>query len=786
MKTIAKYLIGALILLLVVGFIWISHINDFKRDGQFEIAINEAPIKIHRDEYGIAYVVAQNKADAIRGQGFVAAQDRLFQIQFYRALINGELASIVGESMLQSDIKMRVMNLNENSQRNYAYLNDESKAFLQWYCEGFNAYLRVAKDEFPVELKLLNMEAQKLNPVDIMSLIHFIGLNHGQNMNDEILSLNLAARTKDAQALRPLNINPDRTKPLKLGIDTMLLSFSAWHSEGMKEPVSTLLPAPKFGSNNWAIAPDKSTSGHTLVCNDPHLDGRLLPGMFYPIGISCPSFKSVGLAIPGVPGLLVGRNEFVAFGVTNGYGDSQDLFIETADQDAYVQNGQKIPFEKRQECIHVKNGEDVNIEIRSTLRGPIISDFDVFGISTDDVVSLRWSLAQSTSPSIGIERFLEAKDVFQFREALMAIDNMFFNYVIGDSQGNIAHQATGLIPQRKNHQGEVPQKVSEEDSWIAFIPKDEMPHMINPQRQWVGTANNDTRPDDYPYYYSSHFSPNYRYLRMNEMMTEKEKLGTDDCWQMILDCKNTQAAQLNPIFVAALQQHENTQDIAAILNDWDYRDDIDEVGATIYHVLYDELVSLILDDELPEDMQPSFWSNAYYWGQRMDSFILAEHPFIDNKETEKLESLDELVVEAGLRAKALLAEKLGPKQEDWTWGNIHTLRFANPIRRYGLGSSLLGAETMPKKGSNETINRGLYKKQEETSYETSAFSVFRMVVDFSDKEKIRGALAGGSSARLLHPYFKSQVQTWKDENWIPYWLAPDKIEAHSQHLLILD
>lgn len=785
MKKYLRYLLLLILLIVVISLIYISNINNYQRDGHFKISKNEKPIKIHRDEYGIAYIFGESKADVIRGQGFVNAQDRLFQIEFYRALVKGELAKLVGPSMLQSDIKMRVLNLKQNASKSYPFLNEATKNFLSWYCEGFNEYLQVGKDEFPIELNLLNIEPTPLTPLELVAVIHFVGLNHGRNMEDEILSLNLAARTKLAQDLLPLNVNPDRTKPLSFQIDSTLIGFSEKSNTPLPEVNPMLFSIPKFGSNNWAISEKKSQSGKVMVSNDPHLDARLLPGMFYPIGLFCPEFKSVGIAIPGIPGLIVGRNEYLSFGVTNGYGDSQDLIIEKVEGDSYFIKDEKIPFEKRKETISVKDNEDVTIEIRSTIHGPIISDFEAFGVKTNDVLSLRWSQRETQSESLGIERFLESKNVFEFRDALAGIDNMFFNFVVGDMDGNIAHQATGLIPIRLNHNGRTPQ-MSDEKIWSGFIPKDSLPQMINPEREWVGTANHDTRPDDYPFYYSAHFSPNYRYLRMKEILSENKKFNAEDLWNLILDCRNKQAEKLNPLFVAALEEKKETQDLANILKNWNHNDNVDEVGATIYNVLYDKLLNLILDDELPDDLEEEFWANQYYWNQRIDDFIISEHNFIDNKETEKRESLKDLVIEAGIKTKEFLVQNLGTDQKDWTWGKIHTIRFMSPIRQKGFGSNMLGGEEFPKDGSNQTLNRGGYKKQPGNNFETGWFSTFRMVADLNDNEKIMGVLAGGSAARILHPYYKSQLEKWKADEWIPYWLSKEKILEHSEFELILE
>lgn len=786
MKKPAFILLFILLFIISLGFFWIQTINDFKRDGSFDITVNEAPIKIIRDENGIAYVLAEDKRDVYRGQGFVMAQDRLFQVEFYRALIKGEAAALVGSSMLSSDIKMRVLNLYGNAERNYKYLDQEAKEVLQWYCEGFNEYLRVAKDEFPVELGLLGIVPKELKPVDIVSVTHFIGLFHSQNMEDEILSLNLAARMDNAAELLPLSVNLDRTKPL--GFDTLDLSLNGGTprnalTQNLPDP---LLPYPSLGSNNWAISGAKSQTGKPILANDPHVDARVLPGTFYPVGLICPEFKAVGIATPGIPGLLSGRNEYVSFGITNAYGDSQDLFIESVGGDRYLQDSTLVPFEIRKETIAIKDSSEVELEIRSTVRGPIISDFPIFNVMTDDVVSFRWSLAVTESSSLGFDRLLETEDVPSFREALTKMDNMFFNYVIADTQGNIAHQSTGLVPTRIDRAGEVPQVADQADSWSGFIPKKELPNMLNPERGWVGTANHDTRPDDYPYYYSNHFSPFYRYQRLKEYFGTDEKLKPEHLWELIFDIQNMQAETFVPLFGDALNKEGATKELGSILSNWNQKDDINEVGAAVYNVLYNELLYLVLDDELPDDVEEMYWQNVYYWNQRLDSMLLADHPFIDNNETPEKETLSDLIVIAGKRTQEILSEKLGDNKDDWTWGKLHTVYFYSPLRQNGFGAEWLGAELLPKQGSNQTLNRGGFVKNRDHDFETSWFSSYRMVADMSDDEKVMGVVSGGSSSRILHPYYKSQMQAWKTGEWLPYWFSEEKILEHAQFELVLE
>ena len=321
-----------------------------------------------------------------------------------------------------------------------------------------------------------------------------------------------------------------------------------------------------------------------------------------------------------------------------------------------------------------------------------------------------------------------------------------------------------------------PSWADQAESWEGFIPKHELPHMINPDRGWVGTANHDTRPDAYPYYYSSHFSPYYRYQRLHEFFSTHQKLAATDLWNLIFDVKNKQAEILTPKFVDALNQPMSVQlSSLNLLSAWNHKDDIQEVGASIYNVLYNELLYLILDDELPDAVEEMYWDNVYYWNQRLDHMMLSDHPFIDNVETPEKETLSVLIVEAGVRTEQLLTERFGENKDGWTWGKLHTVYFYSPIRKEGLGSELLGAELLPKQGSNQTLNRGGAAKNKEHIYETSWFSSFRMVADMSDTEKMMGVVSGGSAARMFHPYYKSQLEQWKTGAWIPYWFSEEKI-----------
>jgi penicillin amidase len=194
----------------------------------------------------------------------------------------------------------------------------------------------------------------------------------------------------------------------------------------------------------------------------------------------------------------------------------------------------------------------------------------------------------------------------------------------------------------------------------------------------------------------------------------------------------------------------------------------------------------MLNDELPDQLEQLYWDNVYYWNQRLDEMLLNNHHFIDDINTSEKEDLSNLIIQAGINTKSILTEKFGSQMDSWKWGKLHTINFVSPLRQDGLGSGLLGGELLPKKGSNQTLNRGGFKKNTNHEFETSWFSSFRMVADMSDDEKIMGVVSGGSSARVFHPYYKSQLEAWKNETWLPYWLSKEKVLENAEYELILE
>ena len=414
----------------------------------------------------------------------------------------------------------------------------------------------------------------------------------------------------------------------------------------------------------------------------------------------------------------------------------------------------------------------------------MISDHAVFGIRSGQLVSARWATAQQQSPEIGINQLLTAGNADELEQAIFAIDLVYFNYVFADTLGNIGHRSSGLVPVRRAG-GAEPNPGGAIDNWRGYIPKHEMPGARNPERLWVGTANHDTRGADYPYFYGSKFAPNYRYQRMIQLLGEADSISAEQSWQMTLDTHNLLAEKLAPVFSAWLAAQEGTRDLASLLDDWDYRDDADSVGATVFHTVYEEVARLTYQDEMSPALYRQFIVDRYFWQQRHDQALLEDRQaWFDDTRTPERESAGDIVVLAGERALALLQDTLGPDSSAWRWGAASRMVFVSPLRREGAGRDLLGGGEYEGRGSSETINRGAYST-ERFPYDTRYIAAARMVADMADEEKVMAIIPAGSVARQGHPWMASQLPAYVEGRWIPWWRDRQRIEEHARHRLVL-
>ncbi|MFW5908294.1 MAG: penicillin acylase family protein [Desulfosalsimonas sp.] len=791
--------LGLLILVIAVAAVFIIKSNTYKTNEDIRTAGIKKDVRIYRDEKAMAYIYAQNIHDAFFAMGFATAQDRLFQLEITKRFALGRISEIIGQSGKTSDIRMRTLGFHIHAQKHASILSDRTMQILQRYIDGINKFIEHHKNQHHLEFTLAGIEPEPWDITDSLALLYYMGWNSAGNLDCEIIAQMLTEKlgAEKASQIFPLNIFPGKEPthsaanrqdikqagidPLELIQDSTLLSF-------MKTDRSLAA-----GSNNWAVSGKLSESGKPVVANDPHLDARIMPGPWYPCALILPEKRIVGATIPGIPAMVVGRNNHVAFGITNSYGDAQDLYIETLDPqnpEHYMEKDRSIPFEKRFETIKIKDNDapgglrKEEVLIRATKRGPVVSGI-LKGLETDKVLTMRWSPFESMTPVLGMEDLMLAESTDDLKTAIAGITTIMLNFVFADIDGNIGWQTSGQLPVRIQGESTVPYKVENStDNWTGWIPFSAMPHEYNPEKQWVGTCNHKTVSNDYPYYISSLFAPPYRYHRLAQLMEANGKLTVDDHWAFQRDIKNPMAEKIAPVMAEILASRSDTEKMAKILSNWDYTENKDSAAATVFHTVFREFLYQTFSDELGETFMDAFADTDYFWKERLEKMVLAGNsPWFDDITTSQRETMQDIFYRAAVSAKSGLEEQLGKDPEKWHWGEMHKLEFVSPVMRSGFLKEIFGGGRHPMAGSAETLYRAIYSYS--SPFDVTVPASLRMVADLGDPDKVVAVLPCGITGRQFHKHGKDQTEAFMSGEKRYWWFSDEMIEKHAQSQLVL-
>lgn len=754
--------------------------------GDITLDVLSAQVRIVRDEKGMPYIYAESLADGITAQGFVTAQDRLSQLETARLMANGRYAEYGGEGYLQQDIFFRSLGFSRMGKAHAAMLDDESRQFVQWYVNGINAYISQMRDEYPVELAYLELDPNPWRVEDVLAFLYMIGFTSSGNYQSEILFSKLfnALGPADAMELAPVNIGPDSDFTLS---SLLALPSGSAEPEGLLTyhnlPNEPMLDAStKVGSNNWVVGPALTRNNGAILAGDPHVSSNRLPNTWYPTAIITPEYRMVGTTIPGAPGFFSLRTNYITIGLTNSYLDCQDVYVETLDPQNpgnYLEGEASIPFDLISETFKVKDEtqasgyKEIINPIMLSSRGPVIS-------KTDQIATtLRWSAAETMTPSLCMFDILRARSVEDVKTALEKETILFFNRTFADAQGNIGWHTTGRIPIRTQNSGVYPQRVIDgSDNWIGWIPFEEMPHSYNPPQGWIGNANNRTMDENYPYYLTSQFASYYRFARMKELLDAVTDSTPEDHWRFQRDTKNILAEHIAPIFAEALIRFDDTRKIGRTLSHWDFHDDMRKTAPALFQMVMINAAYLTFKDELGEDLALEMLDDWYFWQVRFEQMIAAgESKWFDDKSTEDVETMQDIIHMAGQEAIAQFDD--APR-----WGEIHQIEFLNSLINDGPLKFLADGGTYPMSGSGETLYRSKYHFSE--PFEAYYSASMRMVVDMSDNDKVMAVLAGGVSGRIFDRHYKDQMNAFMRGKKMYWWFSDKMIKAHAVSTLTLN
>ena len=750
------YIASAIIAVLLIAVIGLNLFLSYSKPtikGEVTLSILEADVKVVRDEVGVPHITAESEADLYRAQGYVQAQDRLFQMDLSRRQASGRLAEVVGEAAVPTDKFFRTFSLRHAAEKSWDNYDAEAKQILEWFAEGVNTFIDEVKgtNKLSFEFKLLGYEPEQWTPIDSLTIGKYMAYDLGGNWNLQAFR-HWALQNYSEQEVEELIFSyPDEARSII--------------EANIKNPVQvagafdpSLLPNEFNGSNNWVVAGSKTESGEPLLADDPHL-GLSSPSVWYQMHLTSPEQNVSGVIFAGIPGIILGHNDSIAWGVTNVNPDVQDLYIETVNPNNPYQfeyDGEWYDAEVRDEPIKVKGQDPVDFEVITTKHGPVISEVIMGDEPATAVFSMQWTALEPTRELQAVIGFNKSTNWEEFETALEDFNAPAQNFVFADKEGNIAYKANGNVPIRKVGTAALPVPGnSSEYGWIGYIPYDELPRVVNPAEGFIATANNEVVGDEYPYHLSNIWAQPYRYERIAEVLEASDTLTVQDMKDLQMDPTNLYARQYLPSLLTTLEKTvgDSYKEALTILKEWDYKDEANQAAPLIFNPLMEQLQKDLFEDEMPEDVFKMMPGK----GQILDEMLTKAYKGETVLWIEKQGGLEEFVTAAFEQVMQTMTDKFGKKVSKWQWGDYHQLTFNHPIggANKALGW-LLNAKKVPVDGSSITVMAADFNVDGHVTHGAS----WRFVADLSDLQKANHIVGPGQSGHVKSEWYGNQIEDW--------------------------
>ncbi|MEV6163169.1 penicillin acylase family protein [Streptomyces sp. NPDC052052] len=819
----------------------------------------DGTVDVKRDSYGIPQLYADSDADLFRAQGFVQAQDRFWEMDVRRHLTAGRLSEMFGSGQVETDAFLRTLGWHKVAQEEYDdVLSEDTKKNLQAYADGVNAYLegRDGKD-ISVEYAALGLtndyKPAKWTPVDSVAWLKAMAWDLRGNMQDEIDRSLMTSRldTKQIEDLYPDypydkhdpivsegaissvtgKFDSEATASASLGSTTV-----AGATDGLNTQLASLsdtldeIPAllgpngTGIGSNSWVVSGEYTTTGQPLLANDPHLAPQL-PSLWYQMGLHCREisakcqYDTAGYTFSGMPGVIIGHNQDIAWGFTNLGADVTDLFLEKVSADGYLYDGKVKPFTVREETIKVAGGKSRKITVRETNNGPLVSDRDselekvgqkapVTNAAPDRAdgyaVALKWTALDPGHSMDAVFELNRAKDFTSFRKAAQHFEVPSQNLIYADTKGNIGYQAPGKIPVRLKGDGTMPSPGwSSEYGWKKeSIPFDELPYEYNPERGYIVTANQAVIGEEYPYLLTKDWGYGTRSQRINDLIQSKikggGKISTEDMQKMQMDNTSEIAALLVPKLLKINIADKNVREAQKLLEGWDSTQEPDSAAAAYFNAVWRNILKLAFGDKLPKELRvegeclnvpradtsgPVDEQNTLVreCGRRDadtaqpdggDRWYQVVKNLLDDQDSDwwkspksgrdtATETRDQLFARAMKDARWELTAKLGKDITTWSWGRLHQLNLKNQTlgtEGPGLLQRVLNRGPWNLGGGEAAVNATGWNAA--GGYEVVWVPSMRMVVNVGDWDKSRWINLTGASGHAFSAHYTDQTDKW--------------------------
>ncbi|HEX8115465.1 MAG TPA: penicillin acylase family protein [Kofleriaceae bacterium] len=764
--------------------------------GSTRVSGLSAPATIARDVHGVPTIEASSDTDAFFGLGFAHGQDRLWQLELQRRIASGRLSEIFGREAVPEDVYLRTLGLGDAARASWSSLGKDAQSSLEAYSKGVNAAI-AAQRRLPVEFEVLGVRPEPWTPSDSLAIMKLFALDLSGNHQLELQRLFARTLTTPERLRELFQVDsagaPTSTRPGGAASGAAGVrpagAASVTPSRAQSAALASLLDVERqlslggryVGSNAWVVSGRHTASGKPILANDPHL-GLQIPSIWYAVRLRGDRLRVDGMSLPGVPVVVLGRNDRIAWGATSMMADTQDLYLEQvdiADPGRYHHGDQVRPFETRTEVIRIQSDfpsalskplQPVQIRVRTSMHGPVISDISP---AMKQTIALRWvGLDRDDTSYQAFLRLNYARDWSEFRAALGGLVAPALNMLYADVDGNIGYLGAGRIPVRGAGQGADPGAGWDPAfDWTGYIPADALPQAFNPAQGFIVSANNKPVGDDYPYFISSDWAPPGRAERIGALLRERistgKPLAARDMGAIQTDTLDLQGRALLPVLLAVEPGSARQTEAIARLKGWDGDMARDGVAASIFHAwvrhlkleLFSEALTPGWQDRAQAD-QVNAVINAVDPAQLARIVGTPTDPWCADaggKPSDRCKRALRASLAAALRELEKLADS--HDMDDWRWGRIHRAAYIHkPFGQFRMLDRLFNCR-VETGGSTNTVNVATATYNENKGYLQYFGATMRQIMELGAQGAPHLYMnSTGQSGNVVDSHYDDMIQ----------------------------
>lgn len=743
--------------------------------GELQVKGLKEPVEVVRDRYGVPHIYAANQDDLFFAQGYVTAQDRLFQLDLWRRVAVGETAELFGEEALEADRFARLIKYRGEMQAEWQSYAPDTQAIATAFVAGINAQIDACQDRLPIEFQILGHQPKKWRSEDILGRMSGIVMTNNWQREVTRARLIAAVGVERARAIAPTDPPLDFAPPAGLNLAQVtpaILQGYIAATKPLKFP-----PIPQE-SNDWVIAGALSASGKPLLANDPHR-AIALPSLRYLVHLHAPGWNVIGSGEPALPGVAVGHNERLAWGFTIVGTDQADLYVEETgpgDSRLYKVGEAWQPMRVEREAIRVRGrAAPVEVELRFTRHGPVIYQDE----STNVAVALKWVGSEPGGAAyLGSLSVARAQNKEEFLRALEAWKSPAENFVYADVDGHVGWVAAALTPIRKGWDGLLPVPgAGNAFEWQGYLSVKDLPQSFDPPRNWIATANHNILPSGYSHPISYEWAAPHRFLRIQERLSPATKLTVADCQALQHDTMSIPGRVLAKVLQGVTLTDELAP-YADLLKSWNSDLSTNSAAGALYAVWLQELMSEFFQERLPAE------ARSDRGDLRSVSVLLSElqNPTEAVMGQQPRNKRDALVQTTFAKAVERTKKLLGADPAGWRWGKLHTARLEHPLASLGPAyAEAFNLAPAPRGGDVHTPNN---TRHDENFRQVHGAS-YRQVFDLADWDRGVATSVPGQSGQPGSPHYADLLPLWAEGKYFPLAYSRPKVDELAENRLML-